>query len=331
MPKQDPVELYDALAMSGRAPDPAVFAARYPEIPDLLERLKQLDALRRDLDLLASAITEAKPRWPEKIGAYKLLAPLGEGGMGAVFLAERQGSTIRCALKLCRSASAHTAKRFAREAEVLAGLAHPRIARVIDYGVQAGVGYLASELISGRSLRQVLDAKDIADWRAAHGLATQLAEALAHVHERGIVHRDVKPTNVMVTTTGEVKLIDFGIARPFRQDSDRLTATGAFVGSEPYAAPEQVRGESSQVGPWTDVWGFGATLYEMLTRAPPFGDATLSLRRKKPDLRPKEWPRDYDSEVPRRLDRLVARALEAKPRRRFADGAALVEALAKVS
>jgi hypothetical protein len=158
-------------------------------------------------------------------------------------------------------------------------------------------------------------------------LATEIADALAHAHGRGVIHRDVKPSNVIVTLDGHAKLIDFGIAVTSEDDSDRLTRTGMFIGSHGYAAPEQLRGEHDEVGPWTDTYALGATLFEMLTQRTPFEAATYADRLGRAGEPPPCGPRHHNRKVPRALDALVMRALHPDPKVRFHDGEELAEAL----
>jgi hypothetical protein len=158
-------------------------------------------------------------------------------------------------------------------------------------------------------------------------LGTEIADALAHAHSRGVIHRDVKPSNIIVTLDGRAKLIDFGIAVTSENHDDRLTRTGTFIGSHGYAAPEQLRGEHDSVGPWTDTYALGATLFEMLTQRTPFETATFADRLVHVDAAPPFGPRHFNRRVPRGLDALVMRALDPDPVQRFQDGEEMAEAL----
>ncbi len=158
-------------------------------------------------------------------------------------------------------------------------------------------------------------------------LALQVAEALAHAHEHGVVHRDVKPSNIIVGFDGRAKLIDFGIATRHDSEDARMTRTGTFVGSYGYAAPEQLRGEHEAVGPWSDTYALGAMLYEMLTQRMPFDFASFADRLTLVDKAPAFGPRHFNRKVPPALDAIVMRALNPEPAYRFHDGEELADAL----
>jgi serine/threonine-protein kinase len=316
----DALDLYDELRMSGQAPDPAAFAAKYPHDPDLRARIERLEALRKELD---AAVAQPQHRdWPETIGGYALGRLLGEGGMGAVFQAVGQPYAV----KLLRSSSAIALQRFEREAEIARALAHPGIARVVAFGVEHGQPYLVSELIAGRTLKVVREAEPRLDVVRATEWVLDAAAAAAHAHEAGIVHRDIKPSNVMLTDDDRIKLIDFGLA--VRDDrAQALTRTGVFIGSHNYAAPEQLRGEKRAIGPAIDVYGLGATLYELLAAAPPFDFATLAARLERADRVPALTPRDRNPAVSAALSKAVMRALAPAAKKRFVDAIAFSIAL----
>jgi serine/threonine-protein kinase len=162
--------------------------------------------------------------------------------------------------------------------------------------------------------------------RACVDLAHQVADALAHAHERGVVHRDVKPSNIMVTPDGRARLIDFGIALA-TDGGERITRTGVFLGSHEYAAPEQLCGDKHEIGPWTDCYALGATLFELLTLKTPFDGMGLGPRIARADAKPDATARDLNRGVDRSLDGVVMRALHPARRKRFGDGAELAAAL----
>jgi serine/threonine protein kinase len=354
----DPLALYHELVLEGRAPEAEEFCRRHPEAPSLAERIRELESLRADLARLAGAPRIRSPEELPEIAGFRVLSPLGSGGMGAVFLAQQESPRRLCALKLMTSTSVAALDRFRREADLAAALSHPNIAAVYDFGVAGDQPYLATELVHGFSLRALLSAADVvapdaaSDWlteairRVAEGdarkrssatapiaamvaLATQVAEALAHAHERGVVHRDVKPSNIIVSLDGRAQLIDFGLALSVAGPDDRLTYDGAFVGSHEYAAPEQLRGELDHLGPWTDTYALGATLYEMLTQRTPFEAATFADRLRVID-EPPPTPRRFNGRIPRALDDLVMQALQPLRERRFQDGEELADALRAV-
>lgn len=336
---QDPLELYDEMLSAGRAPAPESFCRNYPQLPELLPRLQALIQLREELAGLASELRPVTAA--SLVGGYRVVTLLDEGGMGAVYVAQdRHGR--RCALKLLRNASGLALERLTREAELLQGLDHPNVARVLDMGVDQDRAYMAVELVAGITLAELLANKipqrKVQALQLSHlprlpplaervamclDLAHQTALALEHAHDRGVIHRDVKPSNIMVMANGRLKLIDFGIARPL-EDPLHLTASGIFVGSTPYAAPEQLEANRNAMGPWTDTFALGATLYEMLTGQRPYPDR----QRPRPDALAK--PSKLNRAVGRAVDALVKKALEPKPSRRFQHGRHLAEALLRV-
>lgn len=357
-PYTDPLAAYDQLVMEGRAPSPQAFAAAHPDHPSLLDRIKELESLRQDLGRLVARAAPRAAAAPPEVPGFELIRPLGSGGMGRVFLARQQHPRRLCALKVTGAANARAIDRFRREADLAAGLQHPGIATVYGAGLALGLPYLATEYIHGFSLRSLLQVSDLvapddpggwltdavrgvseglpastqaeaqAPVRTVLGLGLQISEALAHAHERGVVHRDIKPSNILVTLDGKAKVIDFGIAVRAGVDNERLTQTGDFVGSYGYAAPEQLRGEPHRIGPWTDVYALGATLFEMLTQQPPFQVANFADRLLLVDSSPAHRPRHFNPQVPHALDVLVMRALHPNIDQRFADGQELNEALA---
>jgi serine/threonine-protein kinase len=217
-----------------------------------------------------------------------------------------------------------------------ATLNHPSIARVIGWGIDAGRAYLATELVVGVTLREMVDAQVYEDAcelqlprtvRQRVELIVPVAEALGFAHANNVVHRDVKPSNIMVKPGYVPKLIDFGIAVATHSQSQRITRTGVFVGSHNYAAPEQLVGDKDEVGPWTDTYALGVTLYELLTLRTPFVSPTFVARASRAKEKPPHRARYYNKDIPRALDALVMRALSPKPRKRFCDGAAMAAAL----
>src|SRR5215472_4008577 len=215
-------------------------------------------------------------------GRYHLIAPLGAGGMGEVYLAHDTRLDRDVAIKLLpagRLASAEARTRLLREADILSKLNHPNIATLFDLDSEDGIDFVVMELVTGETLSAQASRGPL-DEREVLRIGTQIAAALAEAHERGVIHRDLKPGNVMVTSKGQVKLLDFGLARRSValdvSSSATLTvsgATGSVVGTYPYMAPEQLKNEA--VGPWTDTWALGAVLYEISTGRRAFGGDNL--------------------------------------------------------
>ncbi|MEE8408725.1 MAG: serine/threonine-protein kinase [Myxococcota bacterium] len=351
---EDPLELYDALVMAGKAPGTAEFAAQYPDDVGLLEKIEALEVLRSELDAMVDHVADDRGERPTELGGYRLVELIGRGGMGEVFIGEPIDGGRRCAVKLLRRASPTAIKRFRREARLASGLLHPGIACVNDFGVEDGHAYLVVELVPGFSLKQMLavsaERRQQPTRRGRHrdavrqfvlgddippaprrltrsvDLARQVAEALAHAHAHGVIHRDVKPSNIMVSFDGTTRLIDFGIALESDRD-ERITRTGVFIGSCDYAAPEQLRGDKKSIGPWTDTYALGATLFELLTHRTPFDGAALGPRIARAAERPPQGARQLNPKIPRALDTLVMRALHPSPKKRFRDGGRMAEAM----
>ncbi|MFG0317605.1 MAG: serine/threonine-protein kinase, partial [Planctomycetota bacterium JB042] len=274
----------------------------HPEVADALR--DRFQALAR-FGLLQDPTPD--PPAPERLGEFRLLETLGGGGMGVVHLAEQEPLGRRVALKCIRPEHLYfegARERFRREVAAVARLKHPNIVPIYTFGEEDGVPYFAMERIEGRSLADVLallqgrppherTGADVAraldaDAAAFEGtwaeiairIARQVAAALAHAHARGVVHRDVKPSNVMLTPEGRALLFDFGVAGGFGA-VDRLTRSGTMVGSLPYLAPEAAAGRSGDADPRLDVYALGVTLYEMLTLRLPFrADTTDALLRR---------------------------------------------------
>lgn len=251
-----------------------------------------------------------------QVGRYALLDELGRGGMGAVHRAVDPATGEPVAVKVLlvgRGVDEGARRRFLREVSALSGLQHPNVIRVRDAGEHAGVPYLVMDLIEGESVEARLR-RGPASIAEAVVLARALAGALAYVHGRGLVHRDVKPSNLLVRRDGVAVLTDFGLVRDLDPglSQSRLTKTGTFVGTPAYASPEALQG--GEVGAPADVYGLGATLHALLTGRPPHPEATTlielldAIERGTPSP-----PSSTCPEVPRELDALCLRCLARDP------------------
>jgi tRNA A-37 threonylcarbamoyl transferase component Bud32 len=259
-------------------------------------------------------------------GRYRVESLVASGGMAQVWQGTDEVLQRQVAIKLLHphlAADATFVARFRQEAVAAARLAHPGIVSIYDTCSDGGVEAIVMELVTGRTLRERLDdPAPIDPWQAA-GLAAQVAEALDAAHRAGLVHRDVKPANVLLCGDGRVKVADFGIAKAVA-DAD-LTQPGLMVGTAKYLAPEQVLGEP--VDPRTDIYSLGVVLYEMLCGRPPFSgenDAATALARLHRDpLR----PRQVRAGVPKALEEVVCRAMARQPSDRYDTAADLRAAL----
>lgn len=255
-------------------------------------------------------------------GRYRLTYRLGRGGMAEVFAAEdvRLGRTV--AVKLLRSDLAEdpvSKARFTREAQSVAGLNHHSVVAVYDSGEDAVDGaivpYIVMELVEGRTIRDLLMNAESPPADQALIIVSGVLEALAYSHQHGIVHRDIKPANVIITDSGAVKVMDFGIARALHGASQTMTQTGMVMGTPQYLSPEQALGKT--VDARSDLYATGCLLYELLTQRPPFtGETPLSVvyQHVQDDPIP---PSEAMDDVPPELDGLVMRSLAKDPDDRF--------------
>lgn len=251
------------------------------EVESLLGAAARADSfLEAPLVAEALALQEPPPPPPERIGAYRVLAEIGSGGMGTVYEAVREDFPKTVALKVVRSNldGALVRRRFRQERAILAGLEHPAIARLYDGGTtDDGRPYLVMERVRGLPLLEHADGRGLSV-TARIELFLEVCAAVAFAHERGIVHRDLKPSNVLVDEAGQPKLLDFGVAKLLEPASDERepTLTAAPLMTPEYASPEQVRGEP--VGPASDVYSLGVVLYELLTGQRPYRLASRAPR-----------------------------------------------------
>src|SRR5262249_44912508 len=219
-------------------------------------------------------------------------------------------------------------ERFRREAEAVAALRHPNVVQVYDVGDADGRPYFTMELMEGGSLARKLSGAPQPARRTAALLAT-LAGAVQAAHEAGVVHRDLKPGNVLLTADGTPKVADFGLAR--RLDSDEhLTLSGAIIGTPSYTAPEQARGDRGVVGPRTDVYALGAILYECLTGRPPFHAGTPAATLQPVVADEPVNPRRLNPSVPRDLETVCLKCLHKEPQKRYASAAELADDLCRI-
>ncbi len=262
---------------------------------------------------------------------YTLLDRLGSGGMAEVYLAHDEVLDRDVALKALRGQYAEDesfVERFRREARNAASLSHPNIVQVYDQGrAENGTYYMAMEYVPGGTLKdRIVERGALAPAEAA-GLAAQVADALAVAHGRGIVHRDIKPQNVLMTPSGETKVADFGIARA--ASATVMTQTNLVLGTAGYMAPEQASGE--KVSPATDLYSLGVVLYEMLTGALPYeADTPIAIAMQHVNAPPRH-PREANPEVPAELDAIVVRLLAKDPNERYTSASELARDLRSVA
>lgn len=262
------------------------------------------------------------------VGRYELTQFLGEGGMGRVWKARDPRLQRHVALKLLRHGEAELVERLVREARAQAQVEHPNVCRVYEVGEDPDLPFIAMQLVVGPSLREVYPRLSVED---KVQVLRQVASAVHAAHRTGLVHRDIKPANVLLERRPDggwhPYVVDFGLAR--EQAAPGLTATGAVVGTAPYMAPEQARGDAPRIDRRTDVWGLGVTLYEVLTGRLPFeGDSTIDVLVKALNDDPTP-PRRLDPSIPADLERIVLKCLEKEAQHRYQSAREVEEELGR--
>src|SRR5436189_5292971 len=244
-------------------------------------------------------------------GRYRILRKLGTGGMAYVYLAEDEVLGRRVAIKILNDRHAgddQFVERFRREAKNAASLSHPNIVSIYDRGEAEGTYYIAMEYLDGRTLKELIVARGPAPVNVAIDYARQILAALRFAHRNGLVHRDIKPHNVLVDAEGRLKVTDFGIARA---GASQMTEAGSIIGTAQYLSPEQAKG--APVDQTSDLYSVGVVLYELLTGAVPFsGDTPVEIAMKHLSTVP-EAPSTKRADLPRDLDMVVLSAERQGP------------------
>jgi len=262
-------------------------------------------------------------------GRYRLVRLIDRGGMAEVWEGRDEILDRPVAIKILHPRLAgddEFQERFRLEAVAAARLAHPNVVGTFDTGIDGGVAYIVMELVPGRTLREVLRDEGALPIAKAVAIAAAVADALHYAHQAGIVHRDVKPGNILIGQDGRVKVTDFGIAKA--ASSRDLTESGALLGTAKYLAPEQVSGQPQDRR--SDVYGLGVVLYEMLRGKPPFtGDTDMAIAYQQAHAEPPKL-RPLRPDVSRRLEDVVLKAIAKSPDQRFATAAEMRAALLSV-
>ena len=283
-----------------------------------------------------TAITEPPQVAGERyIGKYRVKGELGRGGMGAVYLAEQPGLGREVAIKeLIQSADPTALKRFLQEAQVMARTSHPNLVQVHDMELQGNVNYLVMEFIRGRSLREWLSSGTPIPPPQVFAVMHGVLLALDYAHRHAIVHRDMKPENVLISDEGIVKVADFGIARLMDDTGigGTATKTGTTVGTPQYMSPEQVA--SSKVDGRSDLYSAGIMFYELVTGQPPFtasdADGPFTLMAKHVQAPPKP-PSVFKPGLNPELEALILKSLSKRPEDRFQSGTEFDEAMSRIA
>ncbi len=265
-----------------------------------------------ELGLVTVEVAKELGELKQQFGRYELLKEVGRGGMGVVYKAWQPDLKRAVAVKIVTSTSEEDLKRFQREAETAAKLSHPNIAPIYEVGNQDGRPFLAMAFIDGRTLSKC----DLPLARKME-ILRDAARALQHAHQAGIIHRDVKPDNIMIDRQGRTFIMDFGLAKSIKPGSS-LTLGGVVMGTPSYMSPEQVQGRTRALTPRSDVYSLGATMYELLTGLPPFiaeDFMTVMLRVLKDDPEP---PRHRRIGIPPDLETVCLKAMQKSPALRYA-------------
>lgn len=319
--------LAEFLALGGGSP--GAFEAWLAKYPGLGEPLREAYADWRrgrvGLERLPTTATDDRgPKSGDVVGGHRLIRPLGRGGQGTVWEAYEISMRRRVALKVLQPdrISEHGSAMLAREARVGGKLAHPGLVAVYGFGVDDGLHWIAQELVpEGRTVRDLMDRapEQRASPRARHRyiatVCAEAAEALQAAHDGGIIHRDVKPSNLLMMPDGRVKVGDFGLARVLEET--RLSTSGDVLGTYFYMSPEQTSGSSGPIDHRTDVFSLGVVLYELLTLLRPFeGDTPVQIVDRIRNVDPPD-PRSVHSRIPDDLSVICAKALEKAPSARY--------------
>ncbi|MFH1377481.1 MAG: protein kinase [Planctomycetota bacterium] len=287
--------------------------------PKRINRSRKQVAVFANPNVRSARSTGARPALiPEQFGPFTRGEEISHGGMGVVYRAYDNRLDKDVALKVLLpwgENSEEVVERFMREARCAEHIDHPGIVKVYEADEINGRQYIAMELVDGLSLDRAMRKKR---YKVEEGIQIMLgvAEALAVAHEHNIIHRDIKPGNILVPKLDVPKITDFGLARDLR-DETRLTQQGAVMGTPAYMSPEQAEGKTAAIGPATDVWAAGAVMYELLTGTPPFrGDTAMRIKLEIMKRRPIA-PRVANPRIPREIEAVIMKCLQVEPSRRY--------------
>ncbi len=262
------------------------------------------------------------------LGPYRIVDSLGQGGMGQVFKAQHSTTGRTVAIKVLPRdrCTPEAIANFAREMQALAKLDHPRLVHAWDEGYDGNVYYMVTEYVPGMDLRKLVRRDGPLSMEAAARIISQVAEALQHAHQQGMIHRDVKPGNVLVTPDGEAKLLDLGLAGPLSGDLESDPRHGKIVGTVDYVSPDHIAAPHSPTPAW-DIYSLGCTLYYAVTGKVPFpGGTTADKARAHCELRPLD-PRRLNPRLSAEFVDVLADMMAKDPAQRLQSAAAVIEAM----
>ncbi len=293
------------------------YPERFPEIPDWPDRLREMESSTA-LEPAGSAV--GNYTGTILAGDYELLREIARGGMGVVYEAHQRSLKRIVAVKMILAgqlASEASLRRFQAEARAAAGLNHPHIVPVYEVGQDRGQHFFSMGYVDGANLAERVTQFGPVPPQEAARLIEQVAGAVHYAHRRGIVHRDMKPQNVLLTKDGRPMVTDFGLAK-HADHQDGLTVTGQFVGTPSFMAPEQAHGRLDEIGPLSDVYGLGAVLYYLLTGRPPFHTGSIAETLKQVIECEPVSPRRLNPEISRDLETICLKCLEKEASKRYA-------------
>ena len=262
-------------------------------------------------------------------GRYELLEKIGEGGMSEVYKAKCNKLNRFVAVKILKKQFADNqeiAQKFKREATAIANLSDTNIVNILDVGTQEDIDYIVMEYVSGKTLKELINYSGKLSYNTTIKIALQIAKALDCAHRNNIIHRDIKPQNILVTEAGEVKVTDFGIAKS--TDSQTITNTTSIIGSAHYLSPEQAKG--TYIDFRSDIYSFGIVLYEMVTGRLPFeGDSPVTVALKHLQEEPVP-PKNINTAIPDSLNKLILKAIQKEPIKRYQNSKEIIQDLQKI-
>jgi len=307
---------------------------RYKDVQSLLEDVRKLSSVFQQGTTVAASVDRTvvadqafQLMSAEKRQRYIPVRKLGSGGMGTVYLAEDRRLNRKVALKMLPASLRSDEQmrlRIIHEAQSIAQITHPNVVAVFDVGEEQGSCYVSMEFVEGQTLADVLEQKGRLEPEECVQLLIPITDGLGYAHSKGILHRDVKPLNIMLTADGVPKIMDFGLA--LIEGATRLTMPGAASSTPLYMAPEQLRGEPD-LTPAVDIYAIGCLAYELLTGKPPFSEGNIGIQHL--SQAPKSL-RQVNPEIPAELDEVIAKCLAKDPLERYPNGSSLNDALRQV-